>query len=141
MLVCLFVSDDACELLCLDLPHAERLRASLPEVAELEPVTGAARALGDPTRLRIAAALLSGDELCVCDLAWIVGASQALVSHHLRQLHSAGMAHSRKDGRMVMYRLSHRGRSLLSVLLDLDGTTGRAAGQVAGRSANGAGRG
>ncbi len=116
----LLVSDDACELLCLDLPHAERLRASLPEVARLESVTGAARALGDPTRLRIAAAVLSGDELCVCDVAWIVGASQALVSHHLRQLRSAELVRSRKDGRMVMYRLSPRGRAVLSVLLDLD---------------------
>ncbi len=118
----LLVSDDACELLCLDLPHAERLRASLPEVARLESVTGAARALGDPTRLRIAAAVLSGHELCVCDVAWIVGASQALVSHHLRQLRSAELVRSRKDGRMVMYRLSPRGRAVLSVLLDLDDT-------------------
>lgn len=109
-----------CELLCLDLPHAERIRASLPEIAQLEPVAGRARAVSDPTRLRIAVALLDGDELCVCDTAWIVGATQALVSHHLRQLRAAGIVSSRREGRMVMYRLSERGRSLLSVLLGLD---------------------
>ncbi|WP_199796701.1 ArsR/SmtB family transcription factor [Pseudonocardia dioxanivorans] len=114
------VSDDACELLCLDLPHAERIRASVPGVDDVESSAGHARAMGDPTRLRIAMALLVGDELCVCDMAWVVGASQALVSHHLRQLRTAGLVASRKDGRMVMYRLTDRGRLLVSVLLDVE---------------------
>lgn len=113
-------SDDTCDLLCLDLPRAERIRAALPDTGRLEPAAGAARAVSDPTRLRIAATLLDGDELCVCDTAWIVGASQALVSHHLRQLRGAGVVTARKDGRMVMYRLSGRGRAVLSVLFDLD---------------------
>ncbi|GAY12608.1 metalloregulator ArsR/SmtB family transcription factor [Pseudonocardia sp. N23] len=114
------VNDDACELLCLDLPHAERIRAAVPGVDDVEPSAGHARAMGDPTRLRIAVALLVGDELCVCDMAWVVGASQALVSHHLRQLRTAGLVASRKDGRMVMYRLTDRGRLLASVLLDVE---------------------
>ena len=116
------MATDVCDLLCLDLPQAERIRAALPAPQRLDPVAGTARALGDPTRLRIAAALLAGDgtddaELCVCDMAWVVGASQALVSHHLRQLRTAGVVTSRKEGRMVMYRLSVRGRALLPVLL------------------------
>lgn len=113
-------TDDACDLLCLDLPHAERIRGSLPGIGQVEPVAGTARALGDPTRLRIAAALLTGEELCVCDMAWVVGASQALVSHHLRQLRIAGVVTSRKDGRMVMYRLTGRGHAVLSVLFEVD---------------------
>jgi ArsR family transcriptional regulator, lead/cadmium/zinc/bismuth-responsive transcriptional repressor len=114
------VKADACELLCLDLPEAERIRAVLPPVEKLEPSAVTARALGDPNRLRIAAALVAGDELCVCDMAWVVGASQGLVSHHLRQLRAAGVVSSRKEGRMVMYRLSERGRTVLSVLFTLD---------------------
>ncbi|OLM20063.1 regulatory protein, ArsR [Pseudonocardia sp. Ae707_Ps1] len=86
----------------------------------MQPAAETARAVGDPNRLRIAAALLDGDELCVCDTAWVVGASQALVSHHLRQLRGAGVVTSRKDGRMVMYRLSERGRAVLSVLFNLE---------------------
>ena len=113
-------NDDACDLLCLDLRQAERIRAELPPAEELRPAAGTARALGDPTRLRIAAALLVGDELCVCDVAWVVDASQALVSHHLRQLRVADVVASRKDGRMVMYRLSDRGRTVLSVLFATD---------------------
>ena len=104
-------TDDTCELLCLDLPHAERIRLLVPAVAELEPAAVTARALGDPTRLRIAAALLAGDELCVCDTAWIVGASQALVSHHLRQLRTAGvveLAQGRPDGHVHALRPGSR---------------------------------
>ncbi|MEV1294298.1 metalloregulator ArsR/SmtB family transcription factor [Pseudonocardia sp. NPDC049635] len=112
--------DDRCELLCLDLPRAELIRSRLPGPAGLEPAAAVGRGLGDPTRLRIAMALLIGDELCVCDTAWVVAAPQALVSHHLRQLRSAGVVTSRKDGRMVMYRLSERGATVLGALLDLD---------------------
>lgn len=108
---------DQCELLCLDLPHAERIRAGLASFEELEPLAAAARALGDPTRLTIASALHRGDELCVCDMAWVVGQSQNLVSHHLRQLKIAGLVSSRRQARMVMYRLTDRGRSLTEAVL------------------------
>jgi len=109
--------DDSCDLLCLDLPHAEAIRAGLPPLPEVEAAAAAARALGDPTRLRIAAALVTGDELCVCDMAWVVGQAQNLVSHHLRQLKIAGLVTSRRDGRLVMYALSERGRALVAAVL------------------------
>lgn len=104
--------DDRCELLCLDLPHAELIRTRLPGLASLEPAAGIGRGLGDPTRLRIAVALLAGEELCVCDTAWIVGASQAGVPPSASAAR-CGVVTSRKDGRMVMYRLSGRGASVL----------------------------
>ncbi|ANY05533.1 ArsR/SmtB family transcription factor [Pseudonocardia sp. HH130630-07] len=114
------MADDTCDLLCLDLPEAERIRATLPALDLLEPAAGVARGLGDPTRLRVAAALLAGTELCVCDLAWVSGASQALVSHHARRLRTAGVVAARRDGRMVMYRLTGHGRAVLTVLLGTD---------------------
>lgn len=104
---------DRCELLCIDFDHAEGLRTALPPMDELTLRAERLRALGDPTRLRIAHALHVGDELCVCDLAWIVGSSQGLVSHHLRQLRSAGLVASRRDGKLVMYRLNATGHRLL----------------------------
>lgn len=111
------MSDDRCELLCIDFDHAENLRAALPEPRVLAARAERLRALGDPTRLRIAHALHAGEELCVCDLAWIVGSSQGLVSHHLRQLRSAGLVDSRRDGKLVMYRLSTTGSQLLPTFL------------------------
>jgi DNA-binding transcriptional ArsR family regulator len=107
---------DTCELLCLDLPKAERVRGALPPVEQLEPWAADAKALGDPTRLAIALALREGERACVCDLAWIVGRDEKLVSHHLRQLKGAALARSERDGKMVMYELSARGRALLSAL-------------------------
>ena len=76
-----------------------------------------AKALADPTRLMLAAALGEGGELCVCDLAWISGRSQGLVSHHLRTLRSSGLVRSRRDGKLVMYGLTDGGRTLLSAVL------------------------
>ena len=72
-----------------------------------------ARALADPTRLSVALALRDGDELCVCDLAWIVSKAENLVGHHLRALRDAGLADSRRDGKIVFYSLTARGRELI----------------------------
>ncbi|WP_031511341.1 ArsR/SmtB family transcription factor [Streptomyces megasporus] len=108
---------DSCDLLCLDLPVAEDIRTRMPPLPALEQAAAAAKALADPTRLTVAAALAAGGELCVCDLAWVVGQAQNLVSHHLRHLRTAGLAASRRDGRLVMYTLTDRGHALLSTLL------------------------
>ncbi|MCY9783444.1 metalloregulator ArsR/SmtB family transcription factor [Nocardiopsis sp. EMB25] len=111
------MSSDSCELLCIDLPQAEKVRARVPDDDDARPAADRARALADPTRLRIARALQVGDELCVCDLAWVCSSSQNLVSHHARQLRAAGLAASRRDGKLVMYRLTDAGHALLSLLL------------------------
>lgn len=107
---------DTCDLLCLDLPKAEQVRGSLPATKALERLAAEAKALGDPTRLAVALALEAGDSACVCDLAWIVGRDERLVSHHLRLLKGAGLAHSERDGKMVMYELTERGRFLLTAV-------------------------
>ena len=108
--------DESCELLCLDLPHAEQVRARLLPGEEARAAADRAKALGDPTRLRIATALALGEELCVCDLAWVTELAQNLVSHHLRTLRSAGLADSRREGKLVLYRLTHAGVALLTAL-------------------------
>lgn len=89
----------------------------MPEESRASAAAGQARALGDPTRLRLASALAVGDELCVCDLAWVCGLGQGLVSHHVRQLRSAGLAASRRQGKLVMYRLTPVGRALVAAVL------------------------
>lgn len=107
---------DTCDLLCLDLPKAERVRKGLPSTEDLELQAVGAKALGDPTRLAIALALDAGKSACVCDLAWIVGRDERLVSHHARLLKSAGLARSERDGKMVIYELTERGRALLAAV-------------------------
>lgn len=109
-------TDDNCDLLCLDLPKAERVRKNLPSGEELELWAAGAKALGDPTRLAVALALDAGETACVCDLAWIVGRDERLVSHHVRLLKAAGLARSERDGKMIMYELTERGRVLLAAV-------------------------
>jgi DNA-binding transcriptional ArsR family regulator len=110
------VADERCDLLCLDLPRAERIRERLdPDLARR--AAARARALADPTRLSIALALREGEELCVCDLAWIVARAENLVGHHLRALREAGLAGSRRDGKIVFYALTEPGRELIDAHL------------------------
>ncbi len=115
------MTDDSCDLLCLDLPKAEAIRASLPEAERLVAWADAAKALTDATRLAIALSLKDGGACCVCDLAWIVSRPEKLVSHHLRLLKAAGAATSRRDGRMVMYEFTPAGHALLDGLLRATG--------------------
>ena len=108
---------DRCDLLCLDLEKAEALRARRLDGTGARRAAAAAKALADPTRLTLATALAEGGELCVCDLSWILERAENLVSHHLRALRSAALVASRRDGKMVMYSLTDRGRELLAATL------------------------
>src|SRR5918996_6565492 len=110
------LADERCDLLCLDLPKAERLRAECLDAAAAQVLAERAKALSDPTRLTLAAALGATDELCVCDLAWVSERAENLVSHHLRALRAAGLVSSRRDGKMVLYSLTPGGRALLAAL-------------------------
>jgi ArsR family transcriptional regulator, lead/cadmium/zinc/bismuth-responsive transcriptional repressor len=117
------VPDDRCDLLCLDLPKAERLRAARLTTEAAGRLAERAKAFSDPTRLTIAAALADTTELCVCDLAWVTERSENLVSHHLRTLRGAGLVTSRRDGKMVMYAVTEAGLSLLGAVRGRDAVT------------------
>ena len=110
------VAEDRCELLCLDLPKAERLRRERVPESAARLIAERAKALADPTRLTIALALAGADELCVCDLAWVTERAENLVSHHLRSLRDARLVASRREGKMVMYALTPAGETLLATL-------------------------
>jgi ArsR family transcriptional regulator, lead/cadmium/zinc/bismuth-responsive transcriptional repressor len=109
--------DNECELLCLDLPRAEAIRAQQLTAADATGAAALAKALGDPTRLTVADALREGGELCGCDLAWITGHSQKLVSHHLTVLRAAGLTRSRREGKIVFHELTASGTALLGAVL------------------------
>lgn len=114
------MSEDRCELLCLDFEKAEALRLGRLETRRAERASGRAKALGDPTRLALAAALSEAGELCVCDLAWVAERSQNLVSHHLRALRAEGLVRSRRDGKMALYALTDEGKSLVQAVLSVE---------------------
>lgn len=61
-------------------------------------------ALADPTRVRLISALMD-EELCVCDLAALLGMTQSATSHQLRILRNLRLVKTRKEGRVVFYEL------------------------------------
>jgi DNA-binding transcriptional ArsR family regulator len=62
-------------------------------------------ALADPARLKIFLAFRSGEKLCVCDVAHVLGASISTASHHLRKLRDLKLLKYRNDGKMAYYSL------------------------------------
>lgn len=62
-------------------------------------------ALADRARLKILYALRDGEELCVCDVAHVLGVSISTASHHLRKLRDLKVLQYRTDGKMAYYSL------------------------------------
>jgi ArsR family transcriptional regulator, lead/cadmium/zinc/bismuth-responsive transcriptional repressor len=98
------ITSDACDVFHADAGRVAEVRAALPDVATVERLAETFKALGDPTRVRMLSAL-SRAELCVCDLATLLGATESAISHQLRLLRSLRVVRARRDGRMVFYRL------------------------------------
>ena len=81
------------------------LAESLVDLDEAGALAELFRLLGDPTRVRILYALLEAGELCVCDIAAVVGTSETKVSQAMRLLRAAAVVRNRRDGRNIFYRL------------------------------------
>lgn len=100
------LSEDRCETECL---HPDQVRPLLGRTLSAE---GALRTgdlfgmLADPTRARILHVLTLTEELCVCDLALLLGLSVSALSHQLRLLRDRDAVARRKVGRIVYYRLA-----------------------------------
>ena len=98
--------DEACETRMVHPDRVETARASLLSPDEAQALADRFKLLSDPGRVRIVYALLEAGELCVCDLAASVEASESATSHQLRQMRLAGLVRSRKQGRTVYYRVA-----------------------------------
>jgi ArsR family transcriptional regulator, lead/cadmium/zinc/bismuth-responsive transcriptional repressor len=96
--------DDVCEITCVDGIKVKTVKEKLSLENTLA-VAQIFKALSDDTRIKIALALSYEDELCVCDVANIVGSTTATASHHLRLLRKLGLAKYRKEGKLVFYSL------------------------------------
>jgi ArsR family transcriptional regulator len=98
---------DLCDVVHLHPARVAELRDALVGDEDVTDLAETFRALGDPTRVRMLDALSHG-ELCVCDLAALVGMSESAVSHQLRLLRNLRLVKPRRDGRMVFYALDDR---------------------------------
>lgn len=98
--------DDGCATRCVDVAKVTAAQARALPVSDVDRITDLFRLLGEPTRARLLYALVEAGELCVCDLAVVVGAPETSVSHALRLLRMANVVRARRDGRMVFYSLA-----------------------------------
>ncbi len=95
---------DVCEVVYVNEVQVKRVQKLMPDPAAVNYVTDIFASLSDPTRARVLFAL-SKAELCVCDVAALLGMSVSAVSHQLRILRHLGLVKYRKDGRMAYYSL------------------------------------
>ena len=95
---------------CCDFIYAhedivEKVRQELPDEDTLYDLTELFRIFGDSTRIRILYVLFEA-EMCVCDIAQLLGMTQSAISHQLRALKNARLVKSRRDGKTVFYSLA-----------------------------------
>jgi ArsR family transcriptional regulator, lead/cadmium/zinc/bismuth-responsive transcriptional repressor len=110
--------DDVCEITCTDEEKVERVKQDMNAQNTME-VAKIFKALADDTRIKIAYSLTVQDELCVCDVANIVGCTIATASHHLRLLRNLGLAKYRKEGKLVYYSLDdHHVKQLIQLAFE-----------------------
>lgn len=96
--------EDICDIYSYDEQKVNDIQRDLSGV-DIKSVSQLFKVIGDENRAKIAYALCKEEELCVCDVANIIGASVATTSHHLRTLLKHSIVKFRKEGKMAFYSL------------------------------------
>lgn len=96
---------DTCDAVLVHEGIVDEVRAALPDESELSALSELFKVFGDLTRIRILS-VLAAREICVCDLAAVLGMTQSAISHQLRSLRNAKLIRSRRDGKTVYYSLA-----------------------------------
>jgi ArsR family transcriptional regulator len=96
--------DDICEVRCVDKKKVRSVMKSMLTDDEAVDLSETFSVLADPTRTKIIY-VLSSEELCVCDIAGILGMSVSAISHQLRILRNMRLVKFRKEAKMVYYSL------------------------------------
>ncbi len=97
---------DVCELFCFNKKRIGALKKSMLAAEKITALTDIFKVLSDATRTKILFALSKG-ELCVCDIAHVLGLSISAVSHQLRLLRNLKLVKYRNEGRMAFYTLDN----------------------------------
>ncbi|KMY54437.1 ArsR family transcriptional regulator [Bacillus sp. FJAT-27231] len=108
---------DTCETYCYNEEKVSRIQGELRK-ENISRVAQLFKVLADENRAKIAYSLCQEEELCVCDIANIIGSSVATASHHLRTLHKQEVVKYRKEGKLAFYSLhDEQVRQLMFVTL------------------------
>jgi len=93
-----------CEVTAIHADVVAKVQAAMPGEEDLVNLADFFKVFGDTTRMKILYALFQA-EMCVCDIAYLLGMSQSAISHQLRVLKQAKLVKFRKEGRVVYYSL------------------------------------
>ena len=96
---------ELCESHELHRESIKRVKEHMPDEDELYDLAELFKVFGDSTRIRILYALFEAD-ICVCDLAELLGMTQSAISHQLKILKQAKLVNSRREGRTIIYYLA-----------------------------------
>jgi len=98
------IEEDGCTVRVVHFDRVVKARGEAIPEKELNRLSLIYKVLGDPTRLKMAIALKQG-EMCVCDLAALIGLSESAVSHQIRRLKDLALVKSRREGQILYYSL------------------------------------
>ena len=96
---------ECCEEFCAHKAVLDEVREKLPDVEELYDLAELFKVFGDTTRIRILYGLFEA-EMCVCDIAQLLGMTQSAISHQLRSLKQSKLVKYRREGKTVFYSLA-----------------------------------
>ncbi|WP_214861705.1 metalloregulator ArsR/SmtB family transcription factor [Exiguobacterium sp. s161] len=112
------VKKNVCEIYCYDDQKVDRIQKEL-KMIDISIMNQLFKAIADENRAKIIFALCKDDELCVCDIANIIGSTIANTSHHLRTLQKQKAVKFRKEGKFMFYSLKDEYiRQLMLIALD-----------------------
>ena len=100
----------------VDIDLLRELQLNLQKRPDLFEIANTFSAIGGETRIKILFLLSEAGELCVCDLADILGQSVSRVSHQLKILKSSGLVKTRKEAPTIFYSISNN--SFPSILVN-----------------------
>jgi ArsR family transcriptional regulator, lead/cadmium/zinc/bismuth-responsive transcriptional repressor len=125
-----------CEVEVFHLDAVQRVRETAPDAEVAYRVSTMFQILADPIRVRIIHAL-AHEELCVCDVAAVVGLSISATSHQLKRLRDQGVVRFRKEGRMAFYHLSddHMRRLVEDAVREVQTPATRVSGNLSNKEA------
>lgn len=99
------MEEDECGILCVHEETVQKVKGEMPPDEVLYDLAELFKVFGDSTRVRILYALFEA-ELCVCDIAQLLGLTQTATSHQLRLLKASKLVKARKEGKNVFYSLA-----------------------------------
>lgn len=96
--------EECCDEICVHQGLVKKVIETMPEQEDLDDIADLFKVFGDSTRVKILYTLMKS-ELCVCDIAEVLGMTQSAISHQLKSLKQAKLIKNRRDGKQILYSL------------------------------------